>query len=101
MHREPLTEIAYKALSVIQARAQSEGLDLFEELNRYGLIASEPRIKEIQVSALRNMIARLEMIEPGELIRMISRSANPGTPSDMYANILQWMRTYATAVENE
>lgn len=94
MHREPLTEIAHKALSVVHTRSTQNGLDFFEELNRVGLLATEYRIREIQVSALKNMIQRLEMIEPAEMLRLIGRSANPGTPTDMYANILEWMRTY-------
>jgi hypothetical protein len=66
--REPLTEIALQACRVVHARSLREGLDLFEELNRVGLLATEPRIREIQKSALINLMTELELVGPTELM---------------------------------
>jgi hypothetical protein len=93
--RDPLTEIARKALSVTQARAAREGLDLFEELNRVGLLATEPRIREIQVSALQNMLDRLASMQPAELLRETQTwNSNPLTTQDMYNSVLDWVNSY-------
>ena len=93
--RAPLTEIAHRALQVVSKRCDREGLDLFQELNRVGLIASEPRIREIQELALKNMHDRLEAVTAGELLWQISnRTKNPGTPEDLYQGILDWIRQY-------
>lgn len=97
--RAPLTEIAYKAFTTTSRRARNQGLDVWEELNRIGFLATEPRIREIQKSTLDNLIARLEMLEPSELARIMSRSADPGTPTEMYRNIVAWIRNYATHLD--
>jgi hypothetical protein len=100
--RDPLTEIARKALSVTQARAAKGGLDLFEELNRVGLIATEPRVQEIQVSALQNMYDRLSAMQPAELLRVTqSWNSNPLTPTDMYDSVLGWIANYIAYMTND
>jgi hypothetical protein len=93
--REPLTEIAHKALSVVSVRCSRHGLDLFEELNRVGLIATEPRIREIQKLALANMIDRLEAVQPADFMREAQMyNSNPGTPDDMYKGVMGWIHNY-------
>jgi hypothetical protein len=98
--RAPLTEIAHKALLVTQARATAQGLDFLEELNRVGLIATEPRIREIQVSALRNMLERLEMLSVDDLTRSArTNNSNPVTPAALYVSVLSWVSNYITHIE--
>jgi hypothetical protein len=93
--RQPLTEIARKAFTTVQARALSQGLDLFEELNRVGLLATEPRIQEIQVSALQNMLDRLNMVSPAQLMEQHAKgNSNPGTPAGMYNSLIDWVYDY-------
>lgn len=100
MNRAPLSEIAQKALTVVQARCAKQGLDLFEELNRVGLIATVPRIQEIQVSTLRNMLERLQSISASELLRITQRgNSNPMTPDDMYNSVLGWIHNYIAMLD--
>jgi hypothetical protein len=89
--REPLTEIAHRALTVVQDRCQREGLDLFEELNRVGLIATVPRIQEIQRSALANLYDKFQEIQPAAFMNW-----RPGTPDEMHRAIRGWIRAYLT-----
>jgi hypothetical protein len=98
-----LTEIAWKAISVTQTRATQQGLDFFEELNRVGLLATEPRIREIQVLALRNMLDYLETgLSVTDLNRTYQRgNSNPATPADTYNAVLSWIRTYVNAISND
>lgn len=97
--RDPLTEIAHKALSVVHTRAMKNGLDFFEELNRVGLIATEPRIREIQKSTLSNMLDRLEAMQPADFLREAQRNnSNPGTPDDMYRGVLGWIHNYLNQI---
>lgn len=91
MAREPLTEIAHRALTVVQERCRREGLDLFEELNRVGLIATVPRIQEIQKSALANLLDKFDEIQPAYFMGW-----QPGTPDEMYRAIKGWIRAYLT-----
>lgn len=91
MPREPLTEIAYRALTVVETRCRQNGLDLFEELNRVGLIATVPRIREIEKAALANMFDKLQEIQPAYFMNY-----QPGTPDEMYQAIKGWIRTYLT-----
>lgn len=102
--RGPLSEIAYRALVVTQRRAEAEGVDLFEELNRYGLIASEPRIKELQVAALLNMVMRLRMLSADELLQLNGygrRNSNPPTLDDLLQAVDGWISTYIEAVKKQ
>lgn len=100
--RQPLTEIARKALSVTEARCSRDGLDLFEELNRVGLLATEPRIREIQVSALMNMQERLLSVAPAELFRtMHQRNSNPMTPDDTYKSVMDWISDYINHITHD
>jgi len=93
--RDPLSEIARKAMSVTENRCRKQGLDFAEELNRLGLLATEPRIREIQVSALKNMLARLEMMSVADLMEVQRRgNSNPGTPADLYVSVLGWIHNY-------
>lgn len=100
--RGPLSEIAMKALSVVQARSITQGTSLFEELNKVGLIATEPRIREIQVSTLKNMYDRFCTMEPAELLRITRHgNSNPATPQDMWLSVVSWICTYIDYMEKE
>jgi hypothetical protein len=100
--REPLTEIARKAFTTVQARCLSQGLDLFEELNRVGLLATEPRIREIQVSALANMLDRLGDVPPDQLMAEHARNnSNPGTPIGMYLGIKGWILSHIAHIAHD
>jgi hypothetical protein len=93
--RPPLTEIARKALVVVQNRSRREGLDPFEELNRVGLIATAERIQEIQIAALKNMLDRLEISGETELLATFTRgNSNPPTAMDMYRSVTDWVRAF-------
>lgn len=89
MAREPLTELAHRALSVVETRSRQQGLDFFQELNRVGLVATEPRIREIQKLALANLFDRLEETQPAQLMNW-----KPGTADEMYRAVLGWIRAY-------
>jgi hypothetical protein len=93
--RDPLSEIARKALSVTEARCLKQGLDLPEELNRLGLLATEPRIREIQVSALENLVNRMQSMGAAGF------NPNPGTPADMYNSVVGWIHTYIYQVAHD
>lgn len=94
--REPLSEISYRALRVVEDRAQREGLDLFEELNRVGFVATEPRIQEIRKSALNDVVLRLELIGPSELMAEYHRgNSNPATTYDVFNAIINWIKEHA------
>lgn len=97
--RHPLDEIAYKALSVVRNRAERDGLDFLEELNKVGLIATKPRIQEIRISALRDLHDRLEMMSSVEMLHLIRGNSNGGTAADMYGGILRWIREYVETYE--
>lgn len=94
MPREPLTEIAYRALHVVETRCRQDGLDFFEELNRVGLIATVPRIQEIQKVTLANMYDKLQDVQPAHLM-----NSQPGTPDDMYRAMLGWIRDYINLLD--
>lgn len=89
MPREPLTEIAYRALTVVETRCRQDGLNLFEELNRVGLIATVPRIREIQKAALANMFDKFQEIQSAYFMDW-----QPGTPDEMHRAIKGWIRAY-------
>ncbi len=98
----PLSEIARKALSTIQARATRNGIDFFEELNRVGLIATKTRIQEIEIAALRNLLDRLRSLEPAGLLHVFTRgNSNPATPADMMTAIDHWIDLYIKTLEND
>lgn len=93
--REPLSEISYRALQVVKDRAKREGLDLFEELNRVGFVATEPRIQEIRKSALADVVRRLELMGPSELMADYQRgNSNPATTYDVFNAIINWINSY-------
>ena len=98
--REPLSEIARKALDVTRARASRDGLDFFEELNRVGLIATAPRIREIEVAALLNMLERLKSMEPAALLHIHTRgNSNPATAADMLAAVESWIELHIRNID--
>jgi len=100
--REPLTEIARKAFITVQARCLSQGLDLFEELNRVGLLATEPRIREIQVSALENLFDRLDVVPIDQLMAGHTQgNSNPGTPAAMYVGVQHWIRSHIRRIAHD
>lgn len=100
--RQPLSEIAHRALTVVETRTRQQGQDLFQELNRVGLIATEPRIQEIQVAALKNMFDRLETVSVTELMEAHNRgNSNPGTPADLHRAIVAWIRAYIDYIEHD
>lgn len=91
-----------KALTVVQKRCDNQGLDLFEELNRVGLLATEPRIREIQTSTLSNMIDRFQSMEPAELLhitRLSRGNSNPATPEDMWNSVAGWLLNYLNNID--
>lgn len=93
--RGPLSEIAMKALERTQRRAERNGLSLFEELNRVGLIASEPRIYEIRVAAVSNLRDRLEELDlHSALAGFYQGNSNPPTPDDVRRQLLAWVDRY-------
>lgn len=95
--RPPLSEVAYAALRTVRNRSERSGKDFLEELNQVGLIASEPRIREIETSALRNLRDRLEMMSPIELLAVTNHgNSNPTTPEDMLRSLIRWMDNYIT-----
>jgi hypothetical protein len=86
MQRPPLTEIAHAAVTRTAARAQKAGLDQWEELNRLGLLATEARIREIEVSTLKNSLERLQRYSVDELLFAFGwhrQSSNPAAPDDL------------------
>lgn len=100
--RQPLSPVAYAAVKVTAARAQSQGLDVWEELNRIGLLATESRIHEIHTSALRNMQERFVSMSADDLMRHVNwqqNNSNPATPADLLRAITQWLDSYIDRVE--
>jgi hypothetical protein len=94
--RQPLSEIAYKALEVTHRRAVKNGLDPFEELNRVGLVATEPRIREIQVSILENLSDRLEQLNMSQILMQQPHL----TVDDMLRYVRNFLTEYIAMVKN-
>jgi hypothetical protein len=95
--RDQLSEIAHAAMKRTAARAQAQGLDVWQELNRVGLLATEPRKQEIEVSALKNLLDRFQSMSADDLLRTISwhqNNSNPATPADLLHAVTVWMQNY-------
>lgn len=97
MSRQPLSEIAHRALTVVARRAQKDGLDLFQELNRVGLVATEPRIREIQVSTLQNFSDRLEDMNMAQVLMSHHGSM---TADDMLREVKSMLGDYILMTKN-
>lgn len=103
MPRQPLSEIAMKALTVTRDRVMREGTDLFEELNRIGLIATEPRKQEIRISALKSLRDHLHAVSVDDLLRRdgyYARNSNPPTTEDVRQAVCNWMDEFIGEVEH-
>lgn len=96
--RQALSEIAHRALSVVSRRAEKQGLDLFEELNRVGLIATEPRIREIQVSTLQNFSDRLEDMN---ISHVLMKNNGSMTADDMLRHVKTMLSDYILVVKDD
>lgn len=104
MTRGPLSEVASKAIARTITRAMKEGLDEWEELNKLGLLATEPRILEIQVAALKNMYDRFNSMSVDDFMRHIDwhrNNSNPATPADLLNAIGAWFLTYIDYIEHD
>lgn len=86
MQRPPLTEIAHAAVTKTAQRALSSGLDVWQELNRVGLLATERRIKEIEIAAMKNVLERLQRYSADDLLHAVGwyqSHSNPASPNDL------------------
>lgn len=104
MMRGPLSEVAHKAVTKVADRATRDGQDVWQELNRVGLLATEPRIQEIQVAALKNMFDRFEPMSADNLLGYINwhqNNSNPATPADLLHAITVWFRSYIDYMEHD
>ena len=95
--RDPLSETAHAAVKRTATRAQAQGLDVWQELNRLGLLATEPRKQEIEVAALKNMFDRFSMMSEDHFLINVNwhqTNSNPATPADLLHAITVWMQSY-------
>jgi hypothetical protein len=93
--RGPLDDVAVAALKRVTERAQRNGLDVHEELNKVGLIATAPRIQEAVYEALKNFRDRLHEVDIAPLLSEYYRgNSNPPTPTDVQRLLLTWIDRY-------
>lgn len=81
---------------VIRA-ALKRGADPSEDLDRLNLLATERRIKSIEMTALTRFAEQLESWRPDEILRRVS--PGPWTPTDMLNAIHTFIKEYIDAIQ--
>lgn len=102
--RGQLSEIAHAAIVKTAQRASANGLDVWQELNRVGLLATEPRKQEIEVAALKNMYDRFQSMSADNFLGYVNwhqTNSNPATPADLLHAITVWFQTYIDYIEHD
>lgn len=104
MTRGPLSETSQQAIARTVTRSLQDGVDLWEELNKVGYLATEPRVQEIEVSALKNAFDRFETMSADDFLRHINwhqNNSNPATPADLLNAIRAWFISYIDYIAHD
>lgn len=102
MQRLPLTEIAHAAVTKTAERARAAGQDPWQELNRVGLLATEARIREIEIATMKNVLDRLQRYSVDELLMGIDwhrNHSNPASPNDLLQAVYKHMEDFIGIAE--
>ena len=99
--REPLdTETFIKATQLLE-HARRNGLNPVETLHGGGLLLSTGRRKGIRLETLWYVHKQIASWRPAEFLRNKFNDGRPGSPSDMYSCILEYVEKLIRAAGEE
>lgn len=86
----------------VRGKAQRQGTDLAEALDRSGLLLTARKKKLIQFGVLNNMVSELEQVHPTQLLRMEAtangQAQTESTPLAMYSACVMWLNAWIRRV---
>lgn len=96
----PLDQETYARVRAILARAQVQGHDPAEALEKENLLLTPTRRRNIEAATVEFVIESLENWRPAELLRRKYRSDAPTTPAQMQTVIIEYLTEVANLFRN-
>lgn len=79
--------------------ANQQGLDPAEELWHRGLVLDESVRVRLRIQAVNGVLGLLDNWKPAEVLLKRVKDGRPGTPTDMYQAVVQFIEEYRDSLK--